>query len=391
MKPPLKRVLEPFGVSVFTEFTALAVEHDAINLSQGFPSFDGPPALMDAAHAAMRAGHNQYAPSHGIPELRAAVADKVARRYGLTPDADAEVTVFSGATEAICSSILALVEPGDEVVLIEPAYDSYAPCVAMAGGSVRRAPLTVPGFRLTAEALAGAVSERTKLIVVNTPMNPTGRVFDRDELALLAAAARRADAYVLCDEVYEHILYDGRRHRPLASLDGMWERTLTISSTAKTFSMTGWKIGYAVAPAPLSRAIRMSHQFVTFATATPLQHAMAAAIAGAEGDGYYDELAAAYDARRAVMIDALEAAGFAVIPPEGTYYVMADIAPLGFDDDVAFCRALPREVGVAAIPVSAFFHQRRLGRTVVRFAFCKQRALLEQAGERLARLAGRQR
>jgi len=384
MKPPLKSVLEPFGVSVFTEFSALALEHDAINLSQGFPSFDGPAYLMDAAHAAMRAGHNQYAPSHGIPQLRHAVAEKVQRLYGLAPDADAEVTVFSGATEAIFSSIMALVEPGDEVVLIEPYYDSYAPSVAMAGGTVRYAPLTVPGFRLTAEALDAAVSARTKLIVVNSPMNPTGRVFDREELDLVAAAARRADAYVLCDEVYEHILYGGRRHVPLATLDGMWDRTVTISSTAKTFSMTGWKIGYAVAPAPLSRAIRMSHQFVTFATATPLQHAMAKAIACS--DDYYEELRAGYDQRRQVMLAALDAAGFHVIPPEGTYYVMADITPLGFDDDVAFCHYLPREIGVAAIPVSAFFHRRRLGRTVVRFAFCKEIELLERAGERLARL-----
>ncbi len=384
MKPPGRRNLEPFGVSVFSEFTALANRTQAINLSQGFPSFDGPESLMDAARQAMADGHNQYAPSHGVEPLRQAIAAKAERLYGLTPDVDAEVTVFSGATEALFSSVMGLLDPGDEVVLFEPTYDSYAPCVTMAGGSPRYVRLLHPGFHLHEEDLEAAVGPRTKLIVLNTPMNPTGKVFTRGELEIIARVATRHDLYVLCDEVYEHLTYDGRPHVPLATLEGMWERTLTLSSTAKTFSMTGWKIGYAVAPEPISHAIRMSHQFVTFATATPLQHAMALALAS--DDRYYRELLRGYDARRELFLPYLRRAGFDVIEPEGTYYVMADITPLGFDDDYEFCRWLPGEVGVAAIPVSAFYRERGGGRNLVRFAFCKQRAVLEQAGERLQQL-----
>jgi N-succinyldiaminopimelate aminotransferase len=386
MKTPGRRALEPFGVSVFTEFTELANRFEAINLSQGFPDFDGPDFIKEAAYEAMRAGHNQYAPSHGIPQLRAAVASKASRLYGLDADPDTEVTVFSGATEALFSTIMGLVEPGDEVVLFEPTYDSYPPCVAMAGGTVRTVPLRFPDFALDEAELDAALNSRTKLVVLNTPMNPTGKVFDRDELRAIARLAQRHDAYVLCDEVYEHLCYEGHRHVPLATLDGMRDRTVTISSTAKTFSMTGWKVGYAIASPPLSEAIRRSHQFVTFATSTPFQHAMAAAID--RSDDYYGEFLAAYVARRDLMLGTLRDAGFGVIEPQGTYYVMADITPLGFDDDVEFCRYLPREVGVAAIPVSAFYEGRREGRNIVRFAFCKRREVLQRAGERLRTLGG---
>ncbi len=386
MKTPGKRVLEPFGVSVFTEFTELANRHDAINLSQGFPDFDGPDSLKDAAYAAMRAGHNQYAPSHGIPQLRAAVSGKARRLYGIEADPDTEVTVFTGATEALFSSIMGLVEPGDEVVLFEPTYDSYPPCVVMAGGTIRTVPLRFPDFALDEAELDAAMGERTKLVVLNSPMNPTGKVFGPDELAAVARLATKYDAYVLCDEVYEHLCYDGHRHIPLATLEGMRDRTVTISSTAKTFSMTGWKVGYAIAAPPLSEAIRRSHQFVTFATATPFQHAMAAAIDSS--DAYYAEFLAGYVRRRDLMLGYLREAGFGIIEPQGTYYVMADIRPLGFEDDVEFCRYLPREVGVAAIPVSAFYAGRREGRNVVRFAFCKRREVLERAGERLRTLGG---
>ncbi len=386
MDIPVKRALAPFGVSVFTEYTALAVQHDAINLSQGFPDFDGPDHLIEAATVAMRAGHNQYAPSHGIPELRHAIAGKAHRLYGLDPDPDAEVTVFSGATEALFSSIMALVEPGDEVVLFEPTYDSYAPCVAMAGGTARYVPLVFPDFGVEEEALRRVVGPRTKLIVLNTPMNPTGKVFTADELATVGRLAAEFDALVICDEVYEHITY-GVPHVPLATLPGMADRTITISSTAKTFSMTGWKIGYAIARPAISAAIRMSHQFVTFASATPLQHAMAQAIE--RSDAYYLEFCAQYDARRQVLDEALHGAGFATVPRDGTYYTMADITPLGFDDDVEFCRWLPGAVGVAAIPVSAFYQGRREGRNLVRFAFCKRREVLRAAGERLAGLGER--
>ncbi len=384
MKPPVKAALEPFGVTVFTEFTALANQHQAINLSQGFPDFDGPQLVIDAATRAMAAGSNQYAPSHGVPELRRAVADKSHRFYGLQPDADSEVTVFSGATEAIFSSIMALVEPGDEVVMIEPTYDSYAPSVAMAGGVARFVAPPSPNFRLDEQLLDAAMGPRTKLLLLNTPNNPTGRVYDRRELQAVARCAQRHDCYVLCDEVYEHLVFGQAQHLPLASLPGMWERCVTISSTAKTFSFTGWKIGYAVAPAPLTRAIRMSHQFVTFCTATPLQHAMAQAIE--QSDDYYPRFQRAYDRRRALLLDHLRAVGFRVIEPQGTYFVLAEFERFGFDDDEAFCRFLTAEIGVAAIPVSAFYHQRRGGRNLVRFAFCKRRAVLEQAGERLLSL-----
>ena len=381
-RPPGRSALEPFGVSVFTEFTELANRHGALNLSQGFPDFDGPDFIVEAAYAAMKAGHNQYAPSHGVPELRAAIAGKAGRLYGLDVDPDTEVTVFSGATEAIFSSIMALVEPGDEVVLFEPTYDSYPPGVAMAGGVARYVPLTFPDFRLEHAALEAVLGDRTRLIVLNTPNNPTGKVFTPRELRIIADAARRHDAIVLCDEVYEHLTYGDHRHVPLATLDR--DRTVTISSTAKTFSMTGWKIGYALAAPEVSRAIRMAHQFVTFATSTPFQHAMAQAIE--RSDDYYGTFGEEYDGRRQLFLDYLQRAGFEIIAPQGTYYVMADITPLGFDDDVAFCRYLPAEVGVAAIPVSAFYQGRRLGRNLVRFAFCKRRSMLREAGERLLAL-----
>ncbi len=381
MTDPTRRSLLPFGTSVFTEYTELANRFEAVNLSQGFPDFDGPSSIVDGAIAAMRAGHNQYAPSPGLPALRRAVAGKAERLYGLRADPDADVTVFCGATEAIFSTIMALVEPGDEVVLIEPAYDSYAPSVAMAGGRVRWVPLDPDDLSLDLDALAAAMGPRTKLVVVNTPMNPTGKVFTADELVAIGALVRRHDAFLVCDEVYEHLTYDGRRHVPAATLDGLLERTVTISSTAKTFSMTGWKVGYAIAPPPLSRAIRMSHQFVTFCTPMPFQHAMAAAIDS--HDGFYPTLLADYVERRGLMLDGLRAAGLRVVPPEGTYYVMADIRALGYTDDVAFCRMLPERHGVAAIPVSAFYRERRMGRHLVRFAFCKRTSVLEQAAERL--------
>ena len=384
MNDPVKRSLIPFGVSVFTEFTDLANRYGALNLSQGFPDFDGPASIIEGAVAAMRAGHNQYAPSPGLPALREAVAGKMGRLYGMNPDPESEVTVFCGATEALFSTLMALIEPGDEAVLVEPAYDSYAPCVVMAGGTVRWVPLDHDDLSLDLDALERAMGPRTKLLVLNTPMNPTGKVFTEDEVRRIGALVKRHDALLVCDEVYEHLTYDGRTHRPAATMGDLWERTVTISSTAKTFSMTGWKVGYAVAPPPLSRAIRMSHQFVTFCTPMPFQHAMARAID--EGDGYYPELLAGYVRRRDLMLDALRSAGFGVVEPEGTYYVMADITPLGEDDDLRFCRALPERIGVAAIPVSAFYRERRMGRHLVRFAFCKRTEVLEQAAQRLRTL-----
>jgi N-succinyldiaminopimelate aminotransferase len=384
MKKPSKSALDKYGVTIFTEINRLAAQYDALSLSQGYPDFDGPDFIKEEAARAMKAGKNQYAPSHGIPELRKAIAGKVERCYGLKADPDAEVTVFSGATEAIFSSIMALVEPGDEVVMLEPYYDSYPPSTEMAGGVPKYVPLSFPDFTLDRRSLSAVMSPRTKLIVLNTPMNPTGKVYSLEELQAIASAAQEFDAYVLSDEVYEHLTFEGERHIPIATLPGMWERTITVSSTAKTFSMTGWKIGWAVAPEPLSKAIRMSHQFVTFCTATPLQHAMASALTAA--DSYFEEFRKAYSERRRVLVGYLEKAGFRVKRPAGTYFVLADFSPFGFDDDFEFCRFLMKEVKVAAIPVSSFYNERSGGRSLVRFAFCKKLEFLEEGGARLLRL-----
>jgi aspartate/methionine/tyrosine aminotransferase len=385
MKKTTKTLLEKYGVTIFTEVNRLAAKYDALNLSQGYPDFDGPDFIKEAAARAMKEGKNQYAPSHGVPELRKAIAWKYKEAYGIECDPDAEVTVFSGATEGIFSSIMGLTEPGDEVVLIEPYYDTYPPCTEMAGGIPKYVPLRFPDFALESDALRAAMSPRTKLIVLNTPMNPTGKVYTLEELMIIASAAHEFDAYVVSDEVYEHLTFDGRRHIPIASLPGMWERTVTISSTAKTFSMTGWKIGWAVAPGPLSTAVRMAHQFVTFCTATPLQYAMAEALRA--GEDYFEAFRREYEKRRSVLVGHLEKAGFLVKRPAGTYFVLADFSPFpGGEDDFEFCRFLMKEVKVASIPVSAFYHDRTGGRTQLRFAFCKGVDSLEEAGARLLKL-----
>ncbi len=377
--------LAPFGQTIFTEMTRLAAEHGAINLGQGFPNFDGPDFVTAAARDAIAAGHNQYAPSAGIPALTGAIAARVATGTGIEPDPGTEVTVTSGCTEALAAAILGLVEPGDEVVLIAPFYDAYPPDVALAGGTPRYVTLRPPHFRVDPDELRAAFGPRTRAILVNTPHNPTGRVFDEEELEAIAGLCQEFDAVAITDEVYEHMVYEGQ-HRSLAALPGMWERTVTLSSLGKTFSLTGWKIGWAVAPPPLTAAVRAAHQFLTFATATPLQHA--AAVALAAPPQYYAELRAAYRARRDLLVAGLEAAGFGVHPPQGTYFVLADHAPFGFADDVAFARHLTTEVGVAAIPPSVFYPDPADGRTLVRFAFCKDEATLAEAVDRLARLRG---
>lgn len=384
MKHATARKLVPFGVSIFSEMTALANQHGAINLSQGFPDFDGPDWLKEAACQAVREGPNQYAPSHGLPVLRQAIADKTRRMYGLSYDVDTEVTVYSGGTEAIFSTLSGLLDEGDEVVLFEPFYDSYPACVAMSGATARYVPLRWPDFSFDTAELAAAFNERTRLIMLNTPNNPSGKVFSLGEMEIIADLARRHDTFVVTDEVYEHILFDGHRHVPFASLPGMRERTVTISSTAKTFSMTGWKIGYTLAPPELSRAARSAHQFVTFCTAPPLQVAMAAGINRIEE--YLPDLDREYGERREVLLEVLQRVGFKVRPPQGTYFVLADFTPFGFDDDVAFCRHLTTEIGVAAIPPSAFYMHKEHGRHLVRFAFCKNVQTLQAAGERLQAL-----
>lgn len=382
MRPPLATRLERFSTTVFAEMTRLAVAHGAVNLGQGFPDFDGPAFVKQAAAAAIAAGRNQYARPAGVPELCRAVAAHQERFHGLVYDPETEVTVYSGATEAICSAMQALLDPGDEVVLLEPFYDSYPATVAMAGGVPRVVRLQAPRFALDAAAVAAAVTARTRLLVVNTPANPCGRVFRHDELEAVSRLAVDRDLLVVTDEVYEHIRF-GAEHVALASLPGMRERTVTISSTGKTFSLTGWKVGYTCASPPVSAALRAAHQWTTFCTATPLQHAMATALAA--DDAYFATLAADYRARRDRLCDGLAGAGFGVLVPEGTYFALADVRPLGWDDDVAFCRMLPERVGVAAIPKSAF-HLDGRPTPYVRFAFCKTDAVLDEGVRRLRRL-----
>ena len=382
-RPHLTRRLQGFGTSIFAEVTQLAVRHGAVNLGQGFPDFDGPEFVKDAAVAAIHTGHNQYSRMSGIPELCRSVAQHQKRFYGLDYDPDTEVTVCSGATEAIHSTLQALLDPGDEVVIFEPFYDSYPAGIALAGATARVVTLRAPGFAYEPAELEAALTPRTRAVLVNTPSNPSGKVFTRAELEHVAELCRSRDIVAIADEVYEHMTYDAE-HVPLASLPGMRERTVTISSTGKTFSLTGWKIGYACAAPEITAALRGVHQFVTFCVATPFQHAMAAALAAP--DAYFETLRRDYRARRDRLCEGLRDAGLEALVPAGTYFVQADIRPLGFDDDVAFCRMLPERVGVAAIPTSAFYQNRAEGRHLVRFAFCKTDATLNEGIRRLRAL-----
>jgi len=381
-RPVLTRRLAGFGTSIFAEMTALARKHDAINLGQGFPSFDGPEFVKQAAIEAMRAGHNQYSPMPGLPALQQAVADHQRRFYGLAYDPASEITIHAGATEALCATIGALLDAGDEAIVFEPFYDAYLPGIALAQAEARVVPLAAPDFHLDRAALERAITPRTRLLLLNSPGNPACRVFTRAELAEIAGLCVRHDLVVVTDEVYEHIVYEGE-HVPLATLPGMRERTVTISSGGKTFSLTGWKIGWACAAPALTAAVRAVHQFVTFAVSTPFQHAIAAGL-GAP-DAYYRGLRDDYRSRRDRLCDGLEAAGFGVRRPEGTYFALADVRPLGFEDGREFCLSLVERVGVAAIPVSAFAAEGRL-RHLVRFAFCKDDATLDEGLRRLARL-----
>lgn len=372
-----------FGPSIFTEITELAVRHNAIDLSTGFPDTDGPAVIKAAAIAALQAGRNQYALSHGTRGLRQAVAAHVQRFYGQVADPESEVTVTNGAAEALHSVMDGLVNPGDEVILFEPFYEVFAPNVVMAGGVPRFVPLHPPDWRFDPAELAAAFSARTRAILVNTPHNPTGKVYTAEELDTIAALCQQWDALAICDEVYEHVVFAGARHLRLAQRPGMAERTLTISSLSKTFSFTGWRIGWVVAPPDLTRAVRLAHQFVLDCSATPLQDAAVAALA--LPDEYFLELAADYECKRDFLAGALRSAGFEVALPAAGFFIMAGIAPLGFRDDVACCRYLAAEAGVAAIPPSAFFTNanKHLGQGHVRFAYCKTMGLLERAAERL--------
>ena len=390
---PAERV-STIGTSIFAEMSRLAAEQKAINLGQGFPDFDGPEAIKAAAIAAISAGDNQYAVSSGQPALRRAIADHSQRFYNQAWDPETEITVTSGATESTFSAILGLVNPGDEVIIFEPFYDSYVPDVLMAGGLPVYVPLraptpTEPGWHFDPDELRAAFNPRTRLIILNTPHNPTGKVFAASELQQIAALCQEFDVLALCDEVYEHLVYAGARHQRLAQVPGMADRTLTISSLGKTFGFTGWKIGWVQAAPDLTAAVRAAHQFVTFATSTPFQAAAAAALA--LDDEYFQSLARDYQARRDFLADVLQRAGLRVSLPQGTYFIMADFTPLavpGVTNDVSFCRWLIREAGVAAIPPSAFYSEphKHLAHNWVRFAFCKRQSTLEAAAERLARL-----
>ena len=375
--------VQDFGTSVFTEMTLLARECGAINLAQGFPDFDGPLEVQAAALEALRSGDNQYAVSYGQPDLRAAIAEHALRFYGQQVDGSHEVTVVSGATEGIFAAVQALVDPGDEVIVFEPYYDSYAPSVVMAGGIVRSVALQPPAWNFDPQELARAFNARTRLILVNTPHNPTGKVFSQAELQYIAELCKEHDVLALVDEVYEHLTYDGVPHVRLAQLAGMHERTLTVSSAGKTFSYTGWKIGWVIAPPALTAAVRSAHQFITFSTATPLQHAAAAGLR--LPDGYFERLAQEYVEKRDFLAGVLQRAGLPVLNCAGTYFLMADISARGFDDDVEFCRYLTRNVGVAAVPPTAFFSEanKQLGRCYARFSFCKKMSTLQMAAERL--------
>jgi N-succinyldiaminopimelate aminotransferase len=379
--------LRPFGTTIFAEMTKLAIECDAINLSQGFPDFEGPAGILDAAIDALRSGDNQYARSRGHPALVNAISLSRERLYGLSYDPLDEVLVFSGATEGIASSMLGLLDPGDEVILFEPFYDSYPACTALAGAVPRFVTLAFPDFALDPEELRRAIGPRTRMIVLNSPHNPSGKVFDRAELAAIAELAVEHDLIVLADEVYEHLTYGDAEHVPIATLPGMRERTLTLSSTGKTFSFTGFKIGWGTGPRNLIDAAQAAHQFVTYSTATPLQSAMAHALDEFTVGDYLTTFRREYTERRDFLIETLLESGFTVSVPRGTYFVLADFTALFDGDDRAFTRWLATEHKIAAIPPSPFYSVRpEEGRRLVRFAFCKRRETLETAARRLRRI-----
>ncbi|MGV9387611.1 pyridoxal phosphate-dependent aminotransferase [Streptomyces olivaceus] len=392
-RPLLNRRLAEFGTTIFAEMSALAVRTGAINLGQGFPDTDGPEEVREAAVRALRDGRgNQYPPGPGVPELRTAVAAHQLRRYGLSFDPDTEVLVTAGATEAIAAALLALLEPGDEVVALEPYYDSYAACIAMAGGT--RVPVTLrpgaadgePAFRLDLDELRDAVTDRTRLLLLNTPHNPTGTVLTRDELAAVAELAVERDLLVVTDEVYEHLVFGTAEHVPIASFPGMRERTVTIGSAGKTYAFTGWKVGWVTAAPALLTAVRSAKQYLTYVASGPFQYAVAEALA--LPDAYLTAYRQDMEAKRDLLATGLAEAGFGVYRPAGTYFVTTDIRPLGESDGFAFCRSLPERAGVVAVPNAVFYDHREEGAPFVRFAFCKRVPVLEEAVGRLKSLAG---
>ncbi len=373
------------GVTIFEEITTLAHRTGAINLGQGFPDEDGPASIKEAARAAIAAGANQYAPGKGTLELRTAIAAHQERFYALTPDPETEIIVTTGATEAIAATILALVGPGDEVLTFEPFYDSYGAVVGLSGATHTTAPLLAPDFQPDMDTLEAAFTARTRIVLINNPHNPTGAVFGRDVLSRIVELAAKYDAVIVTDEVYEHLTF-GQRHIPIATLPGAAERTLTISSAGKTFSFTGWKIGWLSGPAELVAAVRTVKQFLSYSSGTPFQNAIAGGLA--LGDDFYQGIATDLAGKRDILSAGLHAAGLKVLPSQGTYFINADTAALGITDATALARRLPSLIGVAAIPVPVFCHPEGAERTksLLRFAFCKKAAVLEEAATRLATL-----
>lgn len=372
-----------FTESVIREMTRLCQKHGGINLAQGFPDFPAPEVIKEAAVSAIRSDVNQYAITWGARPLREAIAGKYQRVYGMEIDPERELVVCCGSTEAMIASMLAVVDPGDEVVVFEPFYENYGPDAILSGAVPRYVTLHEPDWRLDADELAAAFNERTRAIIINTPNNPTGKVFTSEELAQIAALCQKWGVVAITDEIYEHILYEGR-HVPIASLDGMQDRTVTINSLSKTYSLTGWRVGWAIASPPLSDAIRKVHDFLTVGAAAPLQEAAVVALGLSED--YHRQLAADYRKRRDVLLPALEQAGFSCFKPDGAYYIMTDISGFGFSDDTAFARHLIETVGVAAVPGSSFYHRPEDGARKLRFTFCKREETLRDAAERLASL-----
>jgi aminotransferase len=381
---PVSRKAQQFTESVIREMTRLALRHGAVNLAQGFPDFPAPAEVKEAAVRAVQADINQYAITWGAREFRRAIAERFEKDSGLAIDPEQEITVCCGSTEAMIASLLAVVDPGEEVVVFEPFYENYGPDAIISGAVPRFVPLRTPDWTFDPEELAAAFDQRTRALILNTPNNPTGKVFSREELETIAEIVRRSNAYVLTDEIYQYLVYEGRQHISMAALPGMRERTVTINSMSKTYSVTGWRVGYAIAPPEVTQAIRKMHDFLTVGAAAPLQQAGVTALR--LGDGYYDKLRDDYLGRRDRLLQALEEAGFKCFKPYGAYYIMTDISGFGFPDDIEFTRHLIEKIGVAAVPGSSFYSNRSLGSKQIRFTFCKKEATLDEAASRLKKL-----
>ena len=375
-----------FTESVIREMTRLAIVHNAVNLAQGFPDFPAPIDLKQAAIDAINADYNQYPITWGIRPFREAIAKKYSRSYGLEVDPAREVTVCCGATEGMIASLLAITDPGDEVVVFEPFYENYHPDTLLCGAQRKLVKLHAPDWSLDPEELRAAFSPQTKAIIINTPNNPTGKVFSREELLLIASLCQEFDAIAITDEIYEHITYDGHRHIPMITLPGMRDRTILVNSMSKTFSVTGWRVGWVLASPSLTDTIRKVHDFLTVGAPTPLQQAGIMALG--LPDGYFDGLSAEYSGRRTAALSMLETAGFNCHVPDGAYYIMTDISAFNARNDIEFARYLVKEIGVAAVPGSSFYHDSVSGSTKIRFCFCKKYETLTAAGQRLASLAG---